>query len=137
MQVRTARTVLSRPGIWLTASLGVLVIVLVWWLAPWHGANPIVLQGFAWANGDVTGIGFDADSTWQARRWGLSPDGAGFVIAGVYWTDEAGTSHLDDSRPNCLSPGQRARVELSFVRIRHWGDSGGPTNVVTGLRCLE
>jgi hypothetical protein len=115
--------------------LGVAAFVLLWWIAPWHTANPITMTGTAYSNSDATAIFFEADSRFEARRWGLSVPGEGFVVAGALWTDLDGTTH-DGSSPACLKPGETTPVELSFVRIRYWGDGGGPTRAVTHLRCL-
>lgn len=125
-----------RTGLLLVAiGLGVAAIVLLWWVAPWHTAIPITMTGTAYANSDATAIGFEADSRFEARRWGLSPRGEGFVVAGVTWTDPEGTMH-DGSSPACLTPGEYTPVEVSFVRINYWGGGGGPTRAVTHLRCL-
>lgn len=113
----------------------VVLAAMLWWSAPWHGANPVTLAGVADPNGDATAIGFVADSRFEARRWGLSPEGEGFVVAGVMWTDHDGTLHSGGGSPGCLTAGETTRVELSFARIRYLGDGGGPTRVVTSLDC--
>jgi hypothetical protein len=115
--------------------LGVAAFALLWWIAPWHTASPITMTGTAYANADATAIGFEADSRFEARRWGVSLPGEGFVVAGITWTDLENTMH-DGSSPACLTPGDYTPVELSFVRVRYWGHGGGPTRVVTHLRCL-
>ena len=115
--------------------LGVAALVLLWWIAPWHTANPITMTGTAHPNADATAIGFEADPRFEARRWGLSAPGEGFVVAGVSWTDLDGRTP-DGSSPTCLLPGEATPIELSFVRIRYWGEGGGPARAVTHLRCL-
>jgi hypothetical protein len=117
----------------LLLAVAVLAVGLLWWVAPWHGASPVIMTGTAHPNGEATAIGFTPDSRVQAWRWGVSQDGEGFVIAGVEWTDAAGTWRQGPP-PSCLSDGMAAPVELRFVRVN---DDEGPTRVVTMLRCLS
>jgi hypothetical protein len=125
-----------RVGLVVALAVGLgLATLLVVWLAPWHTARPVTLSGAAYADADATAIGFAADSRLAAWRWGLSPEGEGFVVAGVPWTDVDGTTY-EGTPPACLEAGATAPVELSFVRIAYGRGEGGPTRVVTGLRCL-
>lgn len=110
-------------------------VLALWWIAPWHNARPIVIQGTADANGPGTGIWFTPDSGWEALRYGLSRDGEGFALEGAWW---AGPDNVwNDTVPvECLGR-ERSRVELGFVRMRYGPDSpGGPTRRVTSIRCL-
>jgi hypothetical protein len=120
----------------LLAIVGVLVLGLVWWLAPWHSATPVTITGMASPNADATAIGFTPDSRLEAWRWGLSPDGEGFVIAGVPWTDATDTWQQGPP-PSCLAglaeieDPPATPVELRFLRVR---GEDGPW-VVTSLHC--
>lgn len=111
------------------------VSVVVWWVAPWHDARPIVVQGTADANAGASSIWFRPDSGWEAIRHGLSRDGEGFALEGAWWAGPDNVWH-DTAPVECLRQG-RNRVELGFVRMRYGPDSpGGPARRVTSIRCL-
>lgn len=111
------------------------VAALVWWIAPWHNARPIVVHGTAEANGPATSIWFTPDSDWEALRYGLSRDGEGFALEGAVWSGPDNVWH-DTVPVECLEP-DRHRVELGFIRMRYGADNpGGPTRRVTSIRCL-
>lgn len=122
-------------------AIGVILVaaalaVVVWWLAPWHNARPVVVHGVAEANGPATSIWFTPDSTWEALRYGLSRDGEGFALEGAWWAGPENVWH-DTTPVECLGP-DRNRVELGFVRMRYGPDSpGGPMRRVTSIRCLD
>lgn len=116
--------------------VAVLIAGAAWWFAPWHAARPVALTGLAYSDHDRTSIGFDADSPIDAMRFGLSGGGEGFDVRSVFW---AGTDNVwNDGGPvRCLRPSEAIRVELRFVEVSHGSGPGGPTRVVTSLRCLE
>jgi hypothetical protein len=116
---------------------GVLVLGLVWWLAPWHGATPVMITGLASPNATRPPSG--SPPTRDSRPPGagdLSPDGEGVVIAGVPWTDATDTWQQGPP-PSCLAglaeieDPPATPVELRFVRVR---GEDGPW-VVTSLHC--
>lgn len=121
------------------ALLGVGVLLaagLVWWIAPWHTARPATVQGIAYANEPRTAIDLVVDSRLDAMRFRLDADGEPFDVENSIWAGP-GDTWRSAGPVECLRPGDHTRIELRFVEVKYGDGPGGPTRLVTSVRCLE